>query len=139
MISKKAEKLKSLKMQIKFRCKVLGQSDSDIAVFKFTHGGKAHSVERLKQNLYKLLTVTDRCTPSPDCEQDSALSPEDVIKQPELLVGRRIKHRFEVDGKLVWYGGTVLQLNYMTSEFEVAHDDEDVCWFPLIAEMVIYS
>lgn len=140
MISKKAEKLKSLKMQIKFRRKVLGQSHSDNAVFKFSHGGKAHSVEMLKQNLYELLTVTEsddkRCTPSPDREQDSVLSPEDVIKQPELLVGRRIKHRFEVDGELVWYRGTVLQLNYVTSEFEVAYDDEDdVCWFPLIDDL----
>ena len=132
MISKKAEKLKSLKTQIH---KVLGKSHSDNAVFKFSHGGKAHSVQTLKQNL---LSVTDdkRCTPVPDYEQDNVLSPEDLIKQPESLGGGRIKHRFEVDGKLVWYRGTVLQLNYVTNEFEVAYDDEDdVCWFPLIDDL----
>lgn len=137
MIPKKAEKLKALKMQIKFRSKVLSQSHPDNSVFKFSHGGKVHSVDRLKQNLYKLLTVTvDESTPSPACEQSNALSLEDILKQPEVLVGSRIKHRFELDGELVWYEGTVLQLNYVTNEFQVAYDDEDdVCWFPLIDDL----
>ena len=50
-VSKKADKLKVLKMQIKFRHKVLGQSHSDNSLFKFSHGGKPHSVDQLKQNL----------------------------------------------------------------------------------------
>ena len=41
---KKADKLKALKTQIKFRQKVLGQSNSDNTLFKFSHAGEAKPV-----------------------------------------------------------------------------------------------
>ena len=61
-----------------------------------------------------------------ECHKDSTLpeqetlSFEDIYLQPELLIGRRIKHRFQVDGELVWYVGVVQQLNFVTNEFQVA-------------------
>lgn len=36
--------------------------------------------------------------PLPQCH-------EDILTQPELLVGQRIRHQFEVDGNLLWYEG----------------------------------
>ena len=134
---KKADKLKALKTQIKFRQKVLGQSHSDNTLFKFSHGGKPHSIDRLKQNLLHLLSVCDEnehpTTITTLSNRDTLPLHEDIILQPELFVGRRIKHRFEVDAKLVWFEGSVLQMNNETNEFEIAYDNEDdVCWFPLL-------
>ena len=66
-------------------------------------------------------------------EENPIISIEDVVQQPELLVGCRIKHRFETDRELVWYESTVLQMDSETKEFQVAYDDEDdICCFPLI-------
>ena len=36
------------------------------------------------------------------------LSAQNILMQPETLVGQRIRHQFEVDGDLSWYDGTVL-------------------------------
>ena len=132
-MSKKADKLKVLKMQIKFRHKVLGQSHSDNSLFKFSHGGKPHSVDQLKQNLCQLLMVAGDPECSTFSNEHDTLALEDVLVQPELLVGRRIKHRFEVNGELVWFDGSILQMNSVTNEFQITYDgEEDVCWFPLL-------
>ena len=64
-------------------------------------------------------------------EESPTISIEDCFQQPELLVGCRIKHRFETDRELVWYEGTVLQMNSETKELQVAYDDDDICCFPL--------
>ena len=133
-ISTKTEKLRVLKVQIKFRQKVLVQSHPDSSIFKFSSHGKAHSVEKLKENLCTLLTDKDPVE-SPTPEEGSLLH-TDILLQPELLIGRRIKHRFEVDGDLVWYAGVVQQHNYVTSEFQVTYDgEEDLCWFTLLDDI----
>ena len=67
-------------------------------------------------------------------EENPIISIEDV-QQPKLLVGCRIKHRFETDQELVWYEGTVLQMDSETKEFQVAYDD-DICCFPLMTLQV---
>ena len=96
-LKKKADNLRVLKLQINFRRKVLGQSDSDSSVFRFSQNRKQHSV---KQNLFQLLV-------GPSNESDgltltSHARHEEVLTQPELLVGLRITHQFEVDGELSW-------------------------------------
>ena len=123
---KKTAKIKALKLQINFRRKVLGQSHPDKSVFLFSHNRKQHSVDQLKKNLYQLLAVG---------EENPIISIEDVVQQPKLLVGCRIKHRFETDQELVWYEGTVLQMDSETKEFQVAYDD-DICCFPLMTLQV---
>ena len=55
MVSKKADKLKLLKLQINFRRKVLCQTHCDPSVFRFSHCGKLFSVDQLKENLFCLL------------------------------------------------------------------------------------
>ena len=54
-IAKKTEKVKILKLQIKYHHKVIEQTPPDTSVFKFSHNRKQHSIEQLKQNLYQLL------------------------------------------------------------------------------------
>lgn len=133
-VVKKAEKLRLLKVQLKFRQKVLAQSHPDSFIFAFSSKGKAHSFQKLKDNLCKLVDVEhqeDSTTP----EQET-IAFEDIRLQPELLIGRRIKHRFEVDGKLVWYEGVVQQLNFITNEFQVAYEgEEELSWFPLLDDI----
>ena len=107
-LSKKIEKMRVLKLQVNFRRKVLGQTHPDKSVFKFSHNRKQHSVDQLKQNLYRLLTVDDQ-NPGPSISSDlpdPTPSLEDIMLQPQLLVGQRIRHRFQEDGH--WYGMKVL-------------------------------
>ena len=57
------------------------------------------------------------------------------MQQPQLLIGQRIRHRFLVDGELVWYGGTVLTMKSETV-FEVAYEEEDdASCFPLLEDI----
>ena len=128
-ITRKADKIKALKLQINFRWKVLEQSYPDNSVFKFSCNRKQHSIHQLQQNLFKLLTQQseDEASQKPSMEQ--------IVQHPELLIGQRIKHRFLVNGKLVWYEGTVLAMISIT-EFEIDYDGEDnTSCFPLLEDL----
>lgn len=99
---------------------MLGQSHPDASVFKFSKYRKQHGIDKLKQNLIQLLSD------SPASQNDTPVLPsQEILKRPEMLVGQRIKHQFEVDGTLKWYEGTILNMNEQTREFEVLYDDED--------------
>ena len=55
--------------------------------------------------------------------------------KPELLVGCRIRHRFQLQesSELVWYNGTVEKMNPETDEFQVVYDGEDeACNYALL-------
>ena len=125
--SKKA-KVDALKLQINFRRKVLNQSHAKKQVFQFSHNRKVLTVEELSQNLCKLLPSDPPCTGQPStCE---------VLRDPELLLYRRIEHVFNCDGVDVWYKGTVLSYNKDSGEFRIAYDNEDeVYCFPLIDDL----
>ena len=71
--------------------------------------------------------------PSTSDQDDCTLALENITLHPELLIGKRIR---QVGKELVWYEGTVLQMNSETTEFEVAYDgEEDVCFFPLLDDI----
>lgn len=133
----RTKQLSHLKLQIKFRHKVLCQSHPDKSVFKFSQNRKQHSVNVLKQNLFRLLPEESFSTADQidvDSPADHSDTESSILMQPELLVGRRIRHRFEVCGDLLWYTGTILKMNE-SKEFEVLYDDEeDACWFPLLED-----
>ena len=131
-VSKKSDKLKLLKLQINFRRKVLCQTHSDPSVFRFSHNGKQHSVDQLKENLFCLLPSVVTA----DDDPPSVLTLADVLECPEQLVGERINHRFEVDGELIWYEGTVESYNSHSKEYLIAYDgEEDLCSFPLLEDI----
>lgn len=121
-ITKKTEKVKILKLQKNFRNKVLNQLPSNNPLFKFSHCKKQFTIEQLKQNLYKLLE--EEATVK---QPTSNFTLEDIILTPQLLVGYRIRHRFQLEEstEFVWYNGTVKNLNPETNEFQVVYDDED--------------
>ena len=127
--SRKSDKLRVLKLQIKFRDKVLNQTHSDMSLFKFSHKGKQYSVDELIDNLCELLG--DNGTPSSEVPP----SLEMIMMQPELLIGQKIKHQFEVDKKLIWYNGRVAEMDKDTGLFEVVYDDNEVCQFILLEDI----
>lgn len=132
-ITRKAEKIKALKSQINFRSKVLEQTYPDNSVFNFSSNRKQFSINQLQQNLLKLLT-----TLSEDDHQEPEIimqhSESEIMQHPELLIGQRIKHRFLVNHKLVWYEGTIMAM-VSSTEFEVNYDgEEDTSCFPLLED-----
>ena len=57
------------------------------------------------------------------------------MQYPDLLVGRKIRHRFQVGKSLVWYNGTVLHMNSKTKEYQVQYEGEDeICSFALLED-----
>ena len=152
-VSKKTEKVRLLKLQIKFRRKVLHQTNSDSSLFKFSQNSKQFSVQRLQDNLIKLLSAEEQATlaeeqAAPAEEQaapaddnvtsadEQATLLEQVLQAPEYLVGQKINHRFEVEGELVWFKGTVKSYDSKTKEFLVFYDgEEDPCCFELLQDI----
>lgn len=90
----------------------------------------------MKQNLLQLLTDPENPPDVNDVPVLSSQSYEAIMMQPDLLVGKRIQHQFEVDKKLSWFHGTVLKMNSTTKEFEVIYDgEEETCWFTLLEDL----
>ena len=84
-------------------------------MFRFSHSGKQFSIDQLKENLLQLVPFVG------GTQSSSKLTLDEVLQHPKRLVGERINHRFEVDGDLIWYEGTVQRYN---SEFLIAYDGE---------------
>ena len=122
-ITKKTDRLRVLKLQINFRNKVLNQLPSNNPLFKFSHCRKQFTVEQLKHNLYKLLEEES----VKEIYNNRNPTLDEIVSKPQFLVGRRIRHQFQVEGtsELVWYDGTVKNMNPETNEFEVIYDGED--------------
>ena len=99
-IPTKAEKIKALKVQLKFRKEILKQTTDDNTVYKYSRevGGRRVqlSVAELSVNVKKLLRHA-RALPVESCGQDNP-----------VLVGRRVRHKFTADGEDHWYIGKVI-------------------------------
>lgn len=125
------EKKDALKLQIKFRKKVMSQTYHDKTVFQFSHNSRAFSVSELKENLLKLL-----CTSEPHL--GFCASAEEIAADPDILLYRRIEHQFNCNGNLVWFKGTVLGYSYDkdTLMFRVVYDtEEEEYYFPLLDDI----
>ena len=130
-LSRKSDKLQALKLQIKFRDKVLNQTHSDKSLFRFSHKGKQQTVNHLTKNLCELFGDTG----APSLPEQVPPSLKMIMIQTELLIGQQIKHRFEVDKRLVWYDGRVAELDKDTGLFEVIYGENEVCHFNLIEDL----
>lgn len=89
-INDNTEKRKALIAQIRFRQKVLKQVVKDKKLYYVSETGKQHSVEKLKENVMKLI---NEATEGPSEEIYTAAIP--------LLVGKKVIHSFD-EGK--WPG-----------------------------------
>ena len=130
LCSGQKEKKDALKVQISFRHKVLHQTNLDKGVFNFSHHGKQYSVAQLQKNLLRIIGITEE-TDLSDCQ----LQLSDIMEKPELLVGRQIRHRFQVGEDLIWYNGTVISINLNTMEHKVQYEDDEICLFQLLEDI----
>ena len=130
-----AQKKAALKVQLKYRRKVL-QQQADKELFLFSKQSKPYSVQTLTQNLFQLIDLSSHeiCMPSMN---DTVEEPPSKRKRPDpsTLCGKFIQHRFkEADGSLTWYSGYIVkQIGDKNSwEFVVSYDDEEEeCHFNL--------
>ena len=127
-LDSKKKKQEALKVQISFRRKVLGQNHEDKSV---SHNRKPLSETDLKFNWLKLLPQ------SSSLEQQLVVPSEtEIANDSDLLLYRRIKHRFECDGSPQWFDGTVLSYSKDTGEYRVQYDNEDEIYtFPLLDDL----
>lgn len=98
---KNNEKIEAIKAQLKFRKEVLNHIPDDKTVFNVTkakQGSKSRkqlSIEELIINLKDLI-------------KQSIVKDTMTETERRLLVGKRIKHRFMIDGTEKWYHGKVI-------------------------------
>lgn len=110
---KKKEKIDALKLQINFRRKVLGQVHADKTIFQFSHNRKPLSIEELSLNLSLLFASGI---------SSNGLSLEQLKRDPELLIYRRIEHLFDCGGgKETWFKGTVLSYEKEEKHYSVVY------------------
>ena len=58
------------------------------------------------------------------------------VDDPASLVGRRICHKFTVDGEDEWYNGYVISYNALTHLHEIMYDgEEEQCYFNLLEDI----
>ena len=98
-----AQKKAALKVQLKYRRKVL-QQQADKELFLFSKQSKPYSVQTLTQNLFQLIDLSSQeiCMPSIN---DTVEEPPSKQKRPDpsTLCGKFIQHRFkEANGSLTW-------------------------------------
>ena len=115
----KAAKLKALKYQLDFRCIVLQQVYSDKSVFQAQIKGRKFTIEEMKENLCKLLKQSG-------VSSAPSLTGHQSVPSSVDLVGKRVRHKWLLDGEEVFYFGTVLGLvPGMSTWYNVKYDGED--------------
>ena len=50
-------------------------------------------------------------------------------------MGKKIVHKFEVNGKEKWYTGYVVDYNACTGLYEITYDEEENCFFNLTQDI----
>ena len=113
----KTSKLQALKAQIDFRKKVLEQNPVNKSIFCLSRNKKKLSVDEVCSNFCKLF-------------------PPMSGYDKEGLIGKRIKHKWNVDGTEKWYFGTILDVVAATDDWHnVRYDDEQVLSLNLLLDI----
>ena len=127
----KHRKKEVLKLQIKFWKKVLGQTHENKDIFKFSKNKRQLSVLELKHNLLVLIGESE------DAMDLLTISRSHIMAHPEVLIGKRIRHCFQVGDSLEWFNGTVISMSTHSMEFEVKYDkEEETCSFTLLDDVL---
>ena len=99
-IRTKSEKINAIKARITARRDAMGQKVDDVSLFKFSSrvGGKSkiHDLEKLKHNLVTLIQLSKG-------EMADLDFIENIKLQPANLVGKMLRHCWDVSGKDVTY------------------------------------
>ena len=107
---KREKKLVLLREQINIRKKVLKQK----VKIPFTHNRRQRQLTDIIRELSDFIAMN-----SGDSYPDSE------IHAPESLVGKKVLHKFEVEGEEKWYTGYVVSYNAVTHLHEVAYEEEE--------------
>ena len=102
LYNSKSEKIKALKSQVRFRKFVLQQNPEDKGLFSFSKDKRQLSVEELTANVCRLINDAGSRT-APDAEH--------------MVVGKQIRHKFNVEGMDKWFQGRVI--SQVSSSVEV--------------------
>ncbi|CAC5398192.1 unnamed protein product [Mytilus coruscus] len=105
-----SEKRKALISQIRFRQKVLKQSVNDEKIYHVTEKGKAHSIDKLKENVLKLIK-----------DAGEGVGSERKSQNVPLFVGKRVVHTFE-DGK--WNGRVISVVQGFPDFYNIIYDKD---------------
>lgn len=118
-VNKRSRKLAIIKTQRHIRKKVFKQNIN----ITLTRSRKQRSVADLLQELSDFIRT--HCPFS------------ELLEKPHILVGSRIKHRFETNGERKWFGGMVVSYDPITRSHEIKYDEEeDLCSFDLSIDIV---
>ncbi|VDI49877.1 Hypothetical predicted protein [Mytilus galloprovincialis] len=104
------EKRKALVAQIRFRQKVMKQVVNDKKLYHVSEKGKAHSIDKLKSNVLKLIVDAGD---GPGEERSSRNIP--------LFVGKRVSHAFN-DGK--WKGHVISVVKGFPDFYNIVYDTD---------------
>ena len=65
------------------------------------------------------------------------ISRSHIMAHPEVLIGKRIRHCFQVGDSLEWFNGTVISMSTHSMEYEVKYDkEEETCSFTLLDDVL---
>lgn len=111
----------ALKVQIRFRKHILQQEHIDKSVFKFSDKQDGtYTVQRLSDNLIKLVSAAESETPERQLSLDSTT--------PHFLVSRRVSHSFMENEEIVQYTGTVISMvPGFPTWYNIVYDNEPDC------------
>ena len=70
------------------------------------------------------------------CELSTFIDENSDIPAPESLVGKRVLHKFEVEGQEKWFSGYVTSYNAQTHLHEVSYEEENF-FFNLIEDISV--
>ena len=114
---KEAELRVLIKRQVQLRNKVYNQS----VTLKQSESGKLKPVNHLCEELNSII----KNNPVKLQAHPETLHQElhVVFDKPSLLVGCKVKHRFEIEKKLVWYEGKIVM--YRKQEFSILYPSTD--------------
>jgi len=108
-IKKNNEQIEAIKAQLKLRKEVLNQIPDDKTVFNVTKA-KQGSKSR------KQLSIEELIINLKDLVKQSIVKDTMTETERHLLVGKRIKHRFMIDGTEKWYHGKVISQVIINSD-----------------------
>ena len=132
LFQKQKEQKCVLKLQIKFRRCILNQTHPNKEILQFSHNRKQYSVPQLKNNLLLLIGVNEEELRS----SVASFSLSDAFLNPELLIGKVVRHRFQDGEDLTWYNGRIIDMNCETMEHQIQYEGEDdTCSFNLLEDI----
>ena len=111
--SKRLRKLAVLKTQVKIRKKILNQ---DIRIV-FTSSRRQRPINEIVKELSEFITANS--------------SNATMLNSPTLLIGKPIKHCFQIDdlGEERWYNGVILKYDDSSKQFEIVYEGDDAHYY----------